>query len=80
MNGSGNFYINGVYQSTVTYSATVNTASTNSNAWAFGTEPFNGSASGPFVNGNIGPTCIYNRILSNNEILQNYNATKGRFG
>ena len=79
MNGSGNFYINGVYQSTVTYSATVNTASTNSNAWAFGTEPFNGSASGPFVNGNIGPTCIYNRILSNNEILQNYNATKGRF-
>ena len=80
MNGSGNFYINSVYQSTVTYNATVNTASTNSNAWAFGTEPFNGSAGGPFVNGNIGPTCIYNRILSNDEIFQNYNATKSRYG
>jgi len=80
MNGSGNFYINGIYQSTVTYSATVNGANTNSNAWIIGTETFNGSASGPFVNGNIGPTCVYNRILSANEILQNYNATKGRFG
>jgi hypothetical protein len=32
-----------------------------------------------YFNGNIGPTCIYNRALSASEILQNYNALKNRF-
>lgn len=32
-----------------------------------------------FLNGRIGPVRIYNRSLSANEILQNYNATKSRF-
>jgi hypothetical protein len=31
-------------------------------------------------NGNIGPVHIYNRALSSTEVLQNYNATKDRFG
>jgi len=31
------------------------------------------------LNGFIGPISIYNRSLSDNEILQNYNAQKGRF-
>ena len=31
-------------------------------------------------NGNIGPVQIYNRALSANEVLHNYNALKGRFG
>ena len=31
-------------------------------------------------NGNIGPVQIYNRALSSNEVLHNYNALKGRFG
>ena len=30
--------------------------------------------------GNIGPVHIYNRALSANEVLHNYNALKGRFG
>jgi len=30
--------------------------------------------------GNIGPCHIYNRALSANEVLHNYNALKGRFG
>jgi hypothetical protein len=30
--------------------------------------------------GSIGPTQIYNRALSANEVLHNYNALKGRFG
>jgi hypothetical protein len=30
--------------------------------------------------GNIGTVLLYNRALTDNEILQNYNATKGRFG
>jgi len=33
-----------------------------------------------YLNGNIAQTQIYNRGLSSAEILQNYNATKGRFG
>jgi hypothetical protein len=33
-----------------------------------------------FLNGNIVITQIYNRALSASEVLQNYNATKGRFG
>jgi hypothetical protein len=32
------------------------------------------------LNGNIAQFSIYNRTLSASEILQNYNATKGRFG
>ena len=33
-----------------------------------------------FFNGNIAQTSIYNRALSQTEILQNYNSTKTRFG
>ena len=32
------------------------------------------------VYGNIGPFHVYNRPLSSNEVLHNYNALKGRFG
>ena len=34
----------------------------------------------PFLDGNISIVKIYNRPLSDQEILQNYNATKSRFG
>ena len=33
-----------------------------------------------FMNGNIANVMMYNRALSTNEILQNFNATRGRFG
>jgi hypothetical protein len=33
-----------------------------------------------FLNGNISQIQIYNRALSAQEILQNYNATKRRYG
>jgi hypothetical protein len=33
-----------------------------------------------YLNGNISLTQIYNRALTASEVLQNYNATKGRFG
>ena len=33
-----------------------------------------------FLNGNIANVSIYNRALSASEVLQNYNATKSRFG
>ena len=33
-----------------------------------------------YLNGSIGPCQIYNRALTATEVLQNYNAQKGRFG
>jgi hypothetical protein len=39
-----------------------------------------GWGSGSFFSGSIHFARIYNRVLSSQEILQNYNATKGRFG
>ena len=38
------------------------------------------SGAGFYLNGNIGQVQIYNKALTQQEILQNYNATKGRFG
>jgi hypothetical protein len=32
------------------------------------------------MNGNVYNFLMYNRVISSTEILQNYNATKGRFG
>ena len=33
-----------------------------------------------YAEGKLGPVRLYNRALTHDEILQNYNATKGRFG
>ena len=35
---------------------------------------------GQFLNGDISTSKIYNKTLTDSEVLQNYNATKGRFG
>ena len=73
--GSGNsikVYINGVVSLTGTQ--TINPASNNDNVTI---------ARGPtsqWFPGNIYLTQIYNRTLSSSEVLQNFNATKGRFG
>lgn len=40
----------------------------------------NGGIASQYINGNIAQAKIYNRALSSTEVLQNYNATKTRFG
>ena len=40
----------------------------------------NGNSQDRFLTGQIGMVQLYNKVLSANEIKQNYNATKGRFG
>jgi hypothetical protein len=35
---------------------------------------------GSYLSGSIAITQIYNRVLSQAEVTQNYNATKARFG
>ena len=39
-----------------------------------------GGGTDEFFKGNVGFVKQYNRALSAQEVLQNYNATKGRFG
>jgi len=67
------------------YSVT-DTASSSSGPWGLfefdsmiGANNIEGTA-GVFVDGQVSCMSIYNRVLSSSEILQNYNALKGRFG
>lgn len=86
-NGVLQLYVNGVLESSTTFdtgsyaqwpttgsfkgSDTVRLSNTLSNNTSFNTKFFNGAI----------PTFrVYNRILSQQEITQNYNALKGRFG
>ena len=65
-------YINGAYQGSVTYSSTT----------FLTTRPVLGSGYSfmEYFNGLIYSFTYYNRVLTGTEILQNYNATKGRYG
>jgi hypothetical protein len=38
------------------------------------------SSGGAYANGKFAKTKLYNKVLTSSEVLQNYNATKGRFG
>ncbi len=80
-NQTFNFYINGVYNT----GSTVNfTASLLQTTPIIGGRTNSGTNPTPvdvdFLNSRIFNTQIYNRALSPSEILQNYNATKARFG
>jgi hypothetical protein len=68
-----NLYVNGIFNNTV--SVPGNNLRTSTDGWVLGsiTTSF-------YTNIQIASTQIYNRILSAQEILQNYNATKTRFG
>ena len=73
-NGSGSvLYLNGVNVGTSIHSPS-----------GWGLKYFLGwielNGDGEYLNGNIGNTQIYNRALSQTEIIQNYNAQKSRFG
>lgn len=75
VNGTLNLYIDGVLNTTGTDSS--NRSTLGNRVW-IGRSPYNGG-SYPFI-GDIPITQIYNRALSATEILQNYNATKTRYG
>lgn len=69
------FYINGVLNSSKTNASIVEKSSSTSNL-VIGC--IRGAAGG-FANGRISNVSAYNKVLSATEILQNYNATKGRY-
>jgi hypothetical protein len=69
-----NLFINGTIDSSTTTSANPNAASVGTSVGRAG------DFAGQYFSGNIAQTLMYNRALSASEILQNYNATKTRFG
>ena len=76
VNNSSNFSI---YLNNIFFPLSVgNTFSGIGNVNTLGT--LNTGTSNFWYNGNIASTQIYNRALSSTEILQNYNATKTRYG
>ena len=77
-NGSNSHMIyldNGVLKNNDTTSITRSSSPANV-SWRLGED----DTLGRFGNGNIYSCLRYNRVLSQSEIQQNYNATKGRFG
>jgi hypothetical protein len=74
-NAEVKFYVNGIQSGTTfTSVAAINTSAYNG---VIGREGDNTNF--PYK-GNIAITRIYNRVLTDSEILQNYNAVKSRFG
>ena len=69
------FYINGDLKKTGSSSSTIGISSS-----IFRIGDNSNSTPGEQFKGNIYTTQIYNRALSQTEIIQNYNATKTRFG
>ena len=71
-------YVNGVLQTGVTYTGTGTFLS-----WGIGTFPSIGRATGNDIfkyTGQISICKMYSKILSQDEVTQNYNANKKRFG
>jgi hypothetical protein len=75
--GARRLYINGVLVNSDGQSGTIATNTNGSSIGVYG--GFNGSR-GYYYNGSLAICKVYNRALAPNEVLQNYNATKTRFG
>lgn len=77
--GTTQYYVNGVL-------STLSSSLTTATAIGYSTPPlllgagYGASPVGEFLTGKVFLTRIYNRTLSLNEVTQNYNATKTRFG
>ena len=65
-------YVDGVLKATVTQTGPLRVSTTEN--LKIGNNGYN-----EYLSGDIGPVQIYNRALSANEVLHNYNALKGRF-
>ena len=75
--GTRRIYINGVQVASDTQTGTISTNSSGMSVGAFGGTS---GSNAYFYNGNIGVVRVYNRALSATEVIQNFNATRGRYG
>ena len=73
-----NIYLNGVLDQTSATTQTFGVSNTQNYVGYFG--DFFTSPALPTLNGKIGPAMVHGRVLTSTQILQNYNATKGRYG
>ena len=71
-------YINGVQANSV--SGIAPDGSPESGDWIWGGSTATGGTDGAYYNGKSGPILIYNKLLSDQEFKQNFNALRGRFG
>ena len=67
-------YIDGVNVGTQAVTGTLSTTFSNRNLGRFG------SSTTYYANGGLAKYEVWNKVLTDSEVLQNYNATKGRFG
>ena len=75
--GSRILYINGVQ---VNSNATTGTLSTNANGMSIGAYGGTSGSNAYYYNGALSVCRVYNRVLSAAEVLQNFNALRGRYG
>lgn len=75
--GTRRLYINGAIVSSDSQTGTISTNTNGISIGVFG--GFNGGR-GYYYNGRIGTVRVYNRALTPEEVLQNYNASKTKFG
>lgn len=78
--GFPNVYLNGVLSNGRTGGNNVVTPRNGNTPLGIGARPNTVGGAGNFFAGNMGMVQMYDRALTATEILQNYNATKGRFG
>ncbi len=75
--GTRVLYVNGV---AVNSDSQTGTIATNASGMSVGAYGGNSGSNAYWYNGNIGLVRVYNRALSANEVIQNFNATRGRYG
>lgn len=75
--GDRRLYINGVQVNSDNQAGTIGTNTNGSSIGVYG--GYNGGR-GYYYDGNIAAIRVYNKTLSPTEVLQNFNATRGRFG
>jgi hypothetical protein len=75
--GDRRIYVNGVQVASDTLAYTIPTNANGSSIGVYG--GYNGGR-GYYYDGNIAAVRVYNKTLSSTEVLQNFNATRGRFG
>lgn len=73
-NGALNLYIDGVYKSSYTLPANFVADIGGLPLYVYG-----GVALSPYISGSVSAVRVYNRALTSDEVLQNYNALKSRF-
>ena len=79
VNTSGSLFTTKIYENGIyTKQFSGNRARTKTGVMYIGANP--GALSVTTLKGNIGHIMMYNRVFTDNEVLQNFNATKTRFG